>query len=237
MNKQTMIIIFILCLNTFIAFSAFPPTPVGLSSINEISANEFYIQSSQSMNLSGGNYTMINLNTSQQTSSWTALVGNIRGFLGLGDKDNRSLYVWPISKIKGEIMVTRDNQNIDWSKIMCANETHIYQEEIDLGIASEDSDSINNTFKIKSHDAFVLSTVEFVANDCLSVNLQLYNQSDEIYFDEVLLYSGNSLLYTTLVQNNISSSASTVADFEIIVPNNVSNPNVNTDYYLYFELI
>lgn len=231
-------IIFFFIVLLYTSFATYAPIPMGPIDFVQNTNYTFSPTPVTSLNASGGNYTYIILNTTSQTFRWNAFVGNITGFLGLGDQNNRSLYKWTINRAKGEIYATRQSTIVDWVNIQCANSTNINNEENDLSINNTDVDSINRTFFQRDHKSFIASAVYFEQNECLAIKTFSNIGDQDSYFEEVLLYGGQKILYAVLLENDIVGFNGKTYDFQMILPNTAMNgSNSRTSYQFYTELV
>ncbi|MBW2965260.1 hypothetical protein KY363_07420, partial [Candidatus Woesearchaeota archaeon] len=154
-------------------------------------------------NTSGGTITVVNINTTSQNPHWKAYVGNISGRLSLQDASSNSIYDWNISSMEGEIYATRKPTIVGWDSIVCADATHITAEEEALNFTSGSEDSIFNTFNKQSHAAFYAGLTSVAADSCNSTNLYV-NGASSSDFEEILLYDGAYLVYTSLLEDRIT---------------------------------
>ena len=186
------------------------------------------------LNTSGGTITTIIINATTQNPHWKAYVGNVTGKLILEDAKNYSIYEWSLSTIAGEVYVTRDN-NINWSSIKCANSTHVDSEDVSMNHTSSAVDSINNTFSLSTHNPFWTASTEFTEDECdytLTTYVNDSTQSGTSDFQEILLWDGTSIVYTTILENKTQGFDLGYYDFQMIVPEKGwAGPVSSTSYY------
>lgn len=188
-------------------------------------------------NTTGGTITVVNINTTSQNPHWKAYVGNISGRLALQDGASNAIYDWNISSMEGEIYATRKSTVVDWNSIVCADETHISAEEDSLNFSSGNEDSIINTFNKKSHAAFYAGLTSLPADSCNSTNLYV-NGDASSDFEELLLYDGSYIVYTSLLENRITGFDGNEYDFQMILPDSgLEGSQAPETYYFYVELI
>ena len=120
------------------------------------------------INTSGGTFTTLILYSETQNLRWKAYAGNVTGVLTLDDSGDYSIYQWSLTDITGEVYATRTNNSISWASIQCANETHIYNEEIALNHTTDADDSINSTFSYQLHRPFTVGIVPIPQSQCRS---------------------------------------------------------------------
>jgi hypothetical protein len=193
----------------------------------------------------GGTIATLQLSSREQNDNWKAYVGNVSGTFVLEDSANYSIYEWSLSTPSGEVYATRTSSSITWSTIMCANVTHVSQEEIEMGHTGTftPTDSINQTFddNVNDHWGFYAGPTQIVVNSCTySINPWVNDsaQSSDL-FDEILLYDGSNLVYTSKIEYNLVGyrNDSTQYDFQMLVAENATAGASRIDYYFYVELI
>ena len=116
---------------------------------------EAIVRPADSHTAAGGSFTTLLLNITSQTSKWKAYVGNVSGKMTLDNSLGMTIYDWALTSVQGEVYVSR-NDSVNFSSLLCANETHIVSEESYLNINSSSDDSINHTFNQKIHKSFVI---------------------------------------------------------------------------------
>ena len=191
------------------------------------------------INTSGGTFTTLNLNVTQQDPRWKAYAGNITGKLLLSDAQNLSIYDWTWSETSGEVYATRAN-SINWPAIICANAAKITAEEVAMNHTATNADSISLTFNRKVHKKFYVGTKYIANSTCFSIATYINGKnqtvSENAKFQEVLLTDTTNLLYVTLLENAQSGFNNKKYDFQLLVAE--SDKRVNpTPYYFYVELV
>ncbi|MFH2021248.1 MAG: hypothetical protein ABIJ34_07550 [archaeon] len=193
----------------------------------------------QYLNTSGGSFTTVILNAETQNLKWKAYAGNVSGVLTLDDGGNYSIYQWQLTDYTGEVFASR-NASVTWSNIRCANVTHVYYEETAMNHTTSSPDSINSTFSYKLHKAFYVGTAVIAQSSCKNTFTWVNNtaQTPDITspFQEILLYDGSALVYTTFIDDNIQGFNFKKYDFQMIVPERGVQGYDNTKYYFYMEL-
>lgn len=225
----------LLTLSVIVVSDKLPANPQIISNITETIAPRPQL----SINTTGGSFTTLVLNASQQNYKWKAYVGNATGKLTLQDQTNYSIYNWQMSTITGNIYVSR-NTTIDWSSLACANSTTLENEDSLLNIDSSKLDSINMTFNSSVHKQFYAAAHKINQSTCPSISTFINGQSQtngsNNKFQEVLLKDNNGiLLYTTIIENAVSGFDNNKYDFQMIVAEDETK-QVATPYYFYLEL-
>jgi hypothetical protein len=208
-----------------------PVSPINISVIQNTTRN---ITPVASYNLVGGNYSLVSFNSTISTSRWNAFVGNVTGFLGLYDSQQNTLFGWEFEQASGEIIAVREEININWTSLRCANNTEIYAEETKLGIDTTSEDSINNTFTRKEHSSFILAANYFNEDECFSIKTKVNNASQDVYFSEMLLSDKDTLVYVTQLEDNTQGFDGKTYDFQLILP---THTDKNTKYNFFTELV
>lgn len=192
------------------------------------------------LNTSGGSFTTLVLNASQQNYKWKAYVGNVTGKLSLQDQTNYSIYDWKMSTISGNVYVSR-NSSIDWSNLTCANRTTISNEDSYLNMNPTGIDNINQTFNMTTHKQFYAAAKRIDQSTCPAISTyvngtaQTNGQNNK--FQEILLQDiKGSILYTTIIESQILGFDNSRYDFQMIVAEDETK-QVSTPYYFYMELI
>lgn len=213
--------------------------PSGPTIINKGIENNT-VRPATELTTSGGTITTLIINTTTQNPRWKAYVGNVTGKLILEDARNYSIYEWSISTVAGEVYVTRNN-SINWSGIQCPNSSHVAQEEVEMKHNATADDSISNTFTLSTHSPFWTASTEFVADECNNTLITYVNdtaQSGTTDFQELLLWDGESMVYTSIIENKTQGFDLGYYDFQMIVPEKGwAGPVSSTPYYFYVELI
>ncbi len=192
-----------------------------------------------SLTTAGGSFTTLVLNVTMQNPRWKAYVGNITGRLTLDDANQNTIYDWTLSTITGEVYASR-NASIDWSSVECANSSTILAEESALNITDSKEDSINNTFNQTIHKGFYVGYTYIQNSTCRAiatyVNDSKQPASENADFQLVLLQSGSTLIYATLLeQDALSYDPNKTFDFQMIVAENEYS-STGTTYYFYAEI-
>lgn len=211
--------------------------PQGVSIMYSTTENAS-IRAADSHAAEGGSFTTLRLNVTSQTSKWKAYVGNVTGRITLDDSSNRSIYDWSLTTIQGEVYVSR-NSSINFSSLGCANSSQIASEENYLNISSSSDDSINSTFKQKTHRSFVIGGVGNIQNSsCYAIATyindapQTFNEASQ--FQEVLMSDTRNLVFVTLLENKKVGFDARVYDFQFVVPDDPRE--ISTTYFFYAEL-
>jgi len=211
--------------------------PQGVSIIYSTTENAS-VRSADSHAAEGGSFTTLRLNVTSQTSKWKAYVGNVTGRITLDDSSNRSIYDWSLTTIQGEVYVSR-NSSINFSSLGCADNSQIISEENYLNISSSSDDSINTTFRQKTHKSFVIGGVGSIQNSSCYAIATYINDAPQSFdeasqFQEVLLSDTRNLVFVTLLENKKVGFDTRVYDFQFIVPDDPRE--ISTTYFFYAEL-
>lgn len=182
-----------------------------------------------SKNTVSGNITEVSFNTIITSQSWQGYYGNISNRMALADVSGNAIYNWNNSRVSGEIMATR-NTSIDWASINCSSQDVINAEDIFLQKTENSSDSVDKTFNMTNHPAFLVSTS--VISGCKST--RTFRNIEQTGFWNVLLSDSlGTAVYTGMIVPDNFNFKNATSDFELIVP--VPYGTIQT-YYFYLEL-
>jgi hypothetical protein len=238
MNKQTRwFFIGILALIISSSFIwALPAGPV----INYISNSTATSVSTNRTQDEKGTITVITLDSNQQDYKWKAYVGNVTGKLALDDASTKTIYDWTLGTPTGEIYVSRAS-SVAWANVICADQTVIDNEQSALGMIGSDSDNINKTFSYTAHQSILVGTNNIANSTCRSTATYISDLPQTVdesaNFQEVLLSDSltGSLVYTTMIENDVNGYNDETYDFQLLVAENESSATP-TLYYFFVEL-
>jgi len=177
------------------------------------------------------------LDAIQQDQYWKAYVGNVTGSLTLDDSSSNTIYDWTgITNPTGEVYASR-NGSVDWNSIQCAQPATIATEQAVVNMTTG-ADNITNTFNGSSHTPTIVAGNSY--NTCpmtaLFRNNVRQSQNPSADWQEFLLESGTSLIYTAIINDNTQGfDGARTFDFQMIVAESDRNANPYT-YYFYVEL-
>ncbi|MFA5764433.1 MAG: hypothetical protein WC915_06515 [archaeon] len=226
--------IFLLSSNIFLSAD-----PVGPSSITSVSNETKGTTPAGLFNISGGYIAALNLTANVQNSRWKAFVGWINGKFTLDDAGGATIYDWSLSVTTGRVYSTRDSSTIEWDTIGCADsDTNLESENVAMFHINNSGDNITQTFKeSETHDSFWVAGTNIGANTCPTLNTYIGNVSQDDDFEEMALYDGTSVIYATILENDLAGYDGQTYDFQMLVPENGSQSFVGaTAYYLYVEI-
>ena len=214
--------------------------PVGPSTINSLWNETKNATSAAFFNISGGYIAALNLSASVQNTHWKAFVGWVSGGFTLDDSAGSTIYDWSSAVNTGRTYATRDASSIEWSSIECANRTtNLATENIALfHNISERTDTINLTFQYPStHDPFWVAGQPIGSGTCPTLNTYVNDVSQDDDFEEIALYDTTSIIYATILEDNLAGYDNQNYDFQMLVPENGSQGFTGaTAYYIYVEL-
>jgi len=188
-----------------------------------------------------GTITTLVLDATQQVQTWKGYVGNVTGALSLKDSSDYTLYDWDLTgvTITGQVYSTR-NSSVDFSSVSCVSTPTVNSEDTFNNLSSTQTDNINNTFNYQNHTSFYVGTHQITANSCKStatyINSTAQTVNETADFQEVLLEdSGNNLIYTTLIEDNVNGYNLNPYDFQMIVAESPLK-STPTTYYFFTEI-
>ncbi len=233
-------LLFVMIISMLSPSTALVPEGPNITIIQNESAT---VTAATTINTSGGSITTINLSGTTQTPRWKAYVGNVTGKLSLRDASQNTIFDWTVSTPKGEVYATRSPTTVSWADIVCANSTHISNEEAFMNITATNDDSISNTFVSTNHQEFYTGSIQFEEDGCNYTTATYVNGTNQsIDFQEILLYDGTNpsngeIIYTTLIEDATQGFDFQYYDFQMIVAESgLESSQTNTAYYFYIEL-
>jgi len=187
----------------------------------------------------GGTISTLTLAALQQDANWKAYVGNVSGSLTLDDSNGFTIYRWSLgaSEITGELYVSKSSA-VAWSILNCSEQALINTEDTTIGFTGLSADSINKTFNESTHADIRVAGRTIPQNTCRSTSTYVNDTPQAIAtadFPEVVLASSTDVVFMSPLNQGSSSYANTMlADFQIIVPDDVTT--AITRYYFYVEI-
>jgi hypothetical protein len=211
--------------------------PVGPNSVVSVSNETKGTTSAAFFNISGGYIAALNLTANVQNSHWKAFVGWVNGRFTLDDQGGATIYDWSLSVTTGRVYSTRDSSTIEWASIACANRaTNLAAENIAM-FHNRVTDNITKTFQPGTHDTLWVAGTNLGSGTCPTLNTYIGNVTQDSDFEEMALYDGTSIIYATILENDLAGYDSQTYDFQMLVPENGSQGFTGaTAYYLYVEL-
>jgi hypothetical protein len=188
-----------------------------------------------------GTITTLKLDATQQDGHWKGYVGNVSGKLTLDDANKMTIYDWSLTgvTIQGRVYVTR-NASILFASVTCAANATVNTEDGFNNITGTSVDSINQTFVNSTHKAFYVGATPIANSTCRAiatfVNDTPQSISEAMTFQEILLQdSAANLIYTTIIEPNLSGFDSNTYDFQLIVAESGIKVSPTT-YYFFTEI-
>lgn len=236
--KKKREVIFLLALLgvTLFSMGVLAVDPVGPDSVS-LGSNETGVSASAyTLNISGGYIQKLNLTANVQDPRWKAFVGEVFGTFSLDDASGSTIYDWSLSTVTGNVYATRQSGSVSWSSIVCANTTTLEEENVAMNHTNVD-DNITATFSGSTHDAFYVGGVQITANSCPTLNTYVNNATQDVTFEEMSLYDGSNIIYSTILEQDSTGYDGGSYDFQMIVPEKgIPGYSGATAYYLYVEL-
>jgi len=236
------IMITLISLSTFVS-----ALPVGPESIARPYDTRWPTWEALNQTAIAGNVSELNFDGSTITRTYQGYVGNVTGWIVLGDASNNTLYDWTLASPQGEIYAVRDPTPPLWGTVVCASAGNILAEdETRLGVnETKDEDSVNNTFVVGGapdqrnrftgvladlayHPQFWTANQSIAAGTCPQATLYNSTYEPSSDFKEVLLEDSTQsfIIYTAIISHTINQLGDTpgfdgrVYDFEMLVGEN-----------------
>ncbi|MCF7910312.1 hypothetical protein K9L16_01415 [Candidatus Pacearchaeota archaeon] len=229
------VILFILVYLPFL----FSVSPSG-ADVDRVNSTTAPVDDPQSIPAQAGNVTELNIFGYSTTQSWQGYFGNVSGAIQLADANKNVLYNWSLAYPEGEVYASTSD-SIIWSDIECFNFSAHGGEALEaaFSIASDDVDGVNETFSANNHNLFYTNNIQINEDSCMSV--QLYDSgggSVDGRFEEVLLWDGSNLVFTSLLEEtSVSGFDNKDHDFQMLVlEDGHETDTATTPYYFYVEL-
>jgi hypothetical protein len=188
-----------------------------------------------------GNVTELNITANTITKSWQGYFGSITGKIVLSDGNNNKFYDWNLTVPTGEVYAS-PNTSVNWAVIKCFNFT-APNSAINLttvhgwfNISNSDPDSVDKTFNNTDNALFSVGSVSITANTCPSTYTYVNGSAQSNYFQNVLLTDNSSLVFTSLINNDIHGFNTVSHDFQLLVAEDGHTDNLVTPYYFWIEL-
>lgn len=212
--------------------------PIGPSQMVSVWNETKNTTSAAMFNISGGYIAALNLTASVQNTHWKAFVGWVNGAFTLDDFSGSTIYDWSLSVTTGRVYTTRDSSTIEWNLIQCANGTTNLAAENTAMFHNRTADNITATFIYPgTHDPFWVAGRPINSNACPTLNTYINDVSQDDDFEEMALYDSTSIIYATILEDNLVGYDGQPYDFQMLVPENGSQGFTGaTPYYLYVEL-
>jgi hypothetical protein len=241
--RRTIELLFILLILSSIVWAIDPEG----ATVTFVTNSTKVVAAAQARNDSKGAIHTVRLNAENQNSKWKAYIGNVSSTFVLDDAAGYSIYQWNLAssyQYAGQVYVTRDS-SATWSGIACASAGNKATEDTRLGHNSGQTDSVNKTFSSTIHKTFSVAGQSISNGTCYStftwINNSAQTASQNAAFQEVALWEGSEVVYTTFVENDKSgyrnqSGVNDRVDFQLILPDNATMGSRPARYYFYLEL-
>ena len=232
--KLVVALVFVLFLNGIVS----AVVPFGASNVTSISNSSSTPDLPVGVPAVAGNVTELNIQGFSVTQTWQGYFGNITGTIMLADSSDNVMYNWSVADPEGEIYASRQN-SVDWPNVQCFNWTENGTWlESDFNIPSDSVDGVDETFNQYDHPLVYTNNILINENSCMSTNIYDSGGAQNNYYDEVLLWDGNDIIFTSLIEKeNILGFDGRDHDFQMLVLDDGHGVDVDTTtYYFYLEL-
>ena len=198
-----------------------------------------------------GNVTSLIINSTRLTSRWQGYYGNITGTITLDDAFNNTLYNWQLASPQGEIYASNGSATgaVTWGNIFCFNYTNNLSNgngmiqrfngtalESMIGSTTGDRDNVNGTFNASFTGSFAVGATSISSTSgCKQTTLFVSDLYQTTKFVEVLLSDNDSIVFTSLLEQDQTGFSGSTLDFEMIVGEN-GDVTAATNYYFFVEL-
>ena len=196
----------------------------------------------------GGNVTPLFVSGQRITARWQGYYGNVSGGITLADSSGNSMYDWGLVNPSGEIYAANFT-TVTWGDIFCANFSAVLAEEnlnrdtlnafIGYGSDTEKAsdDSINATFNQTFTGTVIVGSRTFTwVDNCSMVTLNTASGYQTADFQEIILTDNVSVVFTSILEQNVGGFNSIPSDFEMIVGVNSTVSGTTRTFYFFVEL-
>ncbi|NOZ80371.1 MAG: hypothetical protein GXP63_01750 [DPANN group archaeon] len=219
---------------------AAPGNPAGFEVVGSSRRNTTF--PTASVEAIAGNVTELRITSTTTTKTWAGYYGNVTGTIVLDDALNNSMFSWNLDEAAGEVYAARGSVDFSSGNIICANATHIQQEENNLSVSPTAKDGVNETFAYTTHPAFMVGDASFSSDQCGYTASTYVNDGVDSSrtFNETLLYdkADNLTVYMALLTSKQDGFkiGTDKYDFQMLVGEDGHGNTDTTTYYFYVEL-
>ncbi|MFC2135543.1 hypothetical protein ACFLTH_13095 [Bacteroidota bacterium] len=210
--------------------------PAGTGTLTPSSSARGNDPSAGNLSAQGGNVTNIDIDSQSITTKWAGFYGDVTGGISLEDGSGNAFYNWSDASPTGEVFATRDS-NPTWGSIACASAGNVNTEADELDLTAG-MDNLTSTFceTCGNHTAFDVAAASFTADQC-TFRTNAYNStgSQTDNWDQILLWEGTNVVYTTIINQDTDGFTGSNYDFQLLVGEN-SSTSVLTQYYFFVEI-
>lgn len=196
----------------------------------------------------GGNVTPLFVSGQRITARWQGYYGNVSGGITLADSAGNSMYDWGLVNPSGEIYAA-NHTTVSWSRIFCANfsgntaEENLNRDTLNafIGYGSDaekaSDDSINATFNQTFEGTLIVGSRTMTgADNCSMVTLNTDAGQQTTDFQELILTDNVSVVFTSILEQNVNGFNSNPSDFQMIVGVNGTESGTTKTFYFFVEL-
>lgn len=241
--KPTILLIGAVILLMVVAYSS--ADPINATSLIEGAGSRANLDNTlKNVSAQAGNVTELNISSISITKAWQGYYGTISAEIVLADSSNNQFYNWSIATPAGEVYAS-PNSSVAWANVSCFNYTapggsaiNVTVEQDWYNISTSAADGINETFNLTDHAEFTVGANTISANTCPSTYVFTDSGYQQTSFSNVLLTDNSSLLFTTLLENDVTGFDSGSYDFELLVAEDGhgSEASATTEYFFWVEI-
>jgi hypothetical protein len=196
----------------------------------------------------GGNVTPLFVSGQRITARWQGYYGNVSGGITLADAAGNSMYDWGLVNPSGEIYAA-NHSTVAWSGVFCVNfSANLAEENLNrdtlnsfIGYGSDiekaSDDSINATFNQTFTGTLTVGSRTFTdVDNCSMVTLNTDTGPQTTDFQELILTDNVSVVFTSILEQNVNGFNSNPSDFEMMVGVNGTASGTTRTFYFFVEL-
>ena len=219
---QALLLLFIVAI-TAVAVSATQPGEAVIT--NAADRGEGIFTSADTVNVEAGNIQYADLDSEMSTYRWAGLLGNVTGYIVLGDSDQNELYSWTGA---GKLVYASEAASITWTSLVDAVEGDM----LAYITGGSDSDNYATTFNGVSED--IGSGIFSISSDFAST----FNSTGTGTWKTYSLREGTNIVWAGLVDEDGDSYNGDIVDYQMILPEDGTGSTIVAQAYnLWIELV
>lgn len=208
----------------FASVTVFAAEPGGTTIIANTSLGSLPDTAPDSINVTAGNITSVNLDVQQSTFRWVGLLGNVTGSIVLGDSASSVFYSW---SARGNLVYAAQSASIAWENLSDANNAEV------IGVAAFLGGGVNDAY-----NATFIDSPESIDSDIFTISSDyaITDTANATVWKTYSLWDDTTLVWAGKVVENGTSYRNTTVDYQMIIPEDGTGGDTTpTTYYLWVE--
>ncbi|HKL23246.1 MAG TPA: hypothetical protein VJ895_00675 [Candidatus Nanoarchaeia archaeon] len=230
--KKFILTVFVIGMLTFMAGFGLAAVN-GAETVTEEGSSTATPTAADSHDAIAGNVTELTIEGLSVTQTWQGYFGNVSGAITLENSDGNVMYNWSLASPQGEVYASENNA-VTWESIDCFNfSENGAAQETTYNIESDAADGIDETFT----GTVGLTVGSQALTGCMSTAVFAEGASQAGTFDEALLWDGSSMIFASILEEDVLGFDGKTHDFQMLVVEDGHNGDTaTTPYYFYVEL-